>query len=57
MTACSFCQRKIPPCTGMMYVKSDGKILYFCSKKCEKNLLKLGRKATVLKWTDAKKNG
>lgn len=36
-----------------MYVKKDGKILYFCSMKCEKNMLKLGRKERKIKWTKA----
>lgn len=34
-----------------MYVKKDGKIYYFCSSKCEKNLLKLKRKPRNIKWT------
>jgi large subunit ribosomal protein L24e len=34
-----------------MYVKKDGKILYFCSTKCEKNLLDLDRKPRTRKWT------
>ena len=35
----------------MMFVKTDGKILYFCGKKCEKSQLKLKRKGTAVKWT------
>lgn len=35
----------------MMYVKKDAKILYFCSSKCRKNMLKLKRKAHTIKWT------
>jgi large subunit ribosomal protein L24e len=34
-----------------MYVKKDGKILYFCKSKCEKNLLKLKRKPSAKRWT------
>jgi large subunit ribosomal protein L24e len=34
-----------------MFVKTDGKLLYFCSTKCEKNLLKLKRKPREHKWT------
>jgi len=37
--------------TGMIYVQKDAKILNFCSKKCEKNMLKLKRKAREQKWT------
>ncbi len=49
---CSFCKFELKPGTGEMYVKKDGKIFYFCSKKCKKNMIKLGRKARTLKWTD-----
>ncbi len=34
-----------------MYVKADGRILYFCSRKCEINMLELKRNARKLKWT------
>ena len=37
--------------TGIMYVKNDGAIFWFCSSKCRKNSLKLGRDARKLKWT------
>ncbi len=47
---CSFCGYEIPPGTGIMYVKTDGTILYFCSSKCRKNYL-LGRNPRKLKWT------
>ncbi|WFO76024.1 50S ribosomal protein L24 [Desulfurococcaceae archaeon MEX13E-LK6-19] len=48
---CSFCGRLIEPGTGIMYVKNDGSILWFCSSKCRKNFLKLGRNPRKLKWT------
>lgn len=34
-----------------MYVRRDGRIFYFCSGKCEKNMLKLKRNPRKLKWT------
>jgi len=37
--------------TGVMYVQKDAKILYFCSRKCEMNTLKLRRKAITTKWS------
>ena len=40
-----------------MYVKTDGKILNFCSMKCEKNLLKLERTPRYTKWTKAYEKG
>ena len=49
---CSFCGNEIEPGTGKMYVKKDGSIFYFCSSKCEKNLVKLRRKPRKFKWTE-----
>jgi len=34
-----------------MYVSNDGSIFWFCSSKCRKNHLKLGRDPRKLKWT------
>ena len=51
MVKCSFCGNNLIPATGKMYVKADGKVLYFCSSKCEKNLIKLKRKPKDTKWT------
>jgi large subunit ribosomal protein L24e len=47
---CSFCGSEFPVGTGMMYVKNDGSILWFCSSKCRKSS-KFGRDARKLKWT------
>ncbi len=47
---CSFCGSEIEPGTGKMFVKRDGTIFYFCSSKCEKNMLKLGRLPRKVKW-------
>ncbi|MBW2999817.1 50S ribosomal protein L24e [Candidatus Woesearchaeota archaeon] len=51
MVKCSFCGHPIEKGTGKMFVKKDGKILYFCSNKCEKNMFKLKRKSRKVKWT------
>ena len=48
---CSFCGDDIEPGTGKMFVKKDGIIFYFCSSKCEKNQLHLGRVPRRVKWT------
>ncbi|RLF09507.1 MAG: 50S ribosomal protein L24e [Thermoprotei archaeon] len=48
---CAFCGRPVPAGTGLMYVKTDGSILYFCSSKCRKNLLKLRRNPAKIKWS------
>ena len=37
MTLCSFCGNALERGTGKMYVKSDGSIMFFCCRKCEKN--------------------
>jgi len=36
-----------------MFVYNSGKIDYFCSNTCEKNLHKLKRKPLQTKWTEA----
>ena len=51
MARCSFCHNNLTLGTGKMYVKKDGKTLWFCSTKCEKNMLKLGRKPRTTRWT------
>ncbi|MCD6491168.1 MAG: 50S ribosomal protein L24e [Candidatus Njordarchaeia archaeon] len=52
---CSLCEREIPPGTGLMYVFTSGRILWFCSNKCKKNFLVLKRKPSKLKWIKMKK--
>ena len=51
MAKCSFCGNNIERGTGKIYVEKTAKLLYFCSTKCEKNLLKLRRKPLATKWT------
>ncbi len=48
---CAFCGKDIEPGTGMMYVKKDGTVLYFCSSKCRKNMLKLKRDPKKVRWS------
>ncbi len=48
---CVFCGGDIPPGTGMLFVKNDGKQLHYCKKKCEKSHVKLKRKPRNIKWT------
>lgn len=55
MVNCTFCKQEIERGTGKIFVKKDGKILYFCSNKCEKNMIKLKRKSTNMKWVIKKK--
>ena len=53
MTKCTFCGTQIQNGTGKMFIYISGKIDYFCSKTCEKNLHKLKRKPLQTKWTEA----
>ncbi len=50
---CSFCGDEIEKGTEKICVTKKGKASYFCSSKCEKNLLKLGRKPRKTRWTKA----
>ena len=50
MRTCSFCHKEIEEGTGKMYVKKDGSIYFFCSSKCGKNMIKLGRVSRKVKW-------
>ena len=49
---CSFCGKDLEPGFGKMSVTKDSKALYFCSRKCEKNMMKLGRNPRYVKWTN-----
>lgn len=53
MAKCSFCGIEIARGTGKIYAKKDGTVYWFCSMKCEKNLLKLRRTPAKFKWTEA----
>ena len=53
MARCIFCNQTIEKGTGKIFVLKTGRALNFCSHKCEKNMLKLKRKARDLKWTGA----
>ena len=48
---CSFCGEDIEPGTGKMYVKKDGTVYTFCSNKCKKNRIDIGRVPRRTKWT------
>lgn len=52
MAKCTFCGHNIEQGTGKMLVKNDMTIIYFCSNKCEKNMLKLRRDPINIKWTE-----
>lgn len=49
---CSFCGEPIEPGTGKMYVKKDGTAYNFCSNKCKKNSIDMGRVPRRTRWTN-----
>lgn len=51
MPDCTFCQESLAKGKGIMFIKRDGKALYFCSSKCRKNSLGLKREGRKKKWT------
>ncbi|HLD59208.1 MAG TPA: 50S ribosomal protein L24e [archaeon] len=58
MANCNFCGKEIMPGTGTMYVKKEGAVFFFCSRKCRMNLMKLHRNPARKKWAQkAKKAG
>ena len=50
---CSFCGADIEPGTGKMFIKKDGTKYWFCSHKCQVNMLQLKRVNRNVKWTKA----
>ena len=48
--SCDFCGSNIEPGTGTMFVHVDGRVVHYCSSKCENNA-DLGRAARDLEWT------
>jgi large subunit ribosomal protein L24e len=48
---CTFCGIDIEPGTGRMYIKKDGIVYQFCSSKCFKNMVELGRVPRRTTWT------
>lgn len=51
MPKCTYCNSEIKKGTGLLFAQNDGRMLWFDRKKCEKNMFKLRRKASSLKWT------
>ncbi|MEM0451646.1 MAG: 50S ribosomal protein L24e [Nitrososphaerota archaeon] len=48
---CSFCGREFMHGKGMLYVKKDGTLLWFCSRKCRVSMVEFKRDPRKLKWT------
>lgn len=54
MPRCSFCTSDMEEGTGKLLVLKTGKPYFFCSRRCERFLMR-GTSAKRLKWTKAKK--
>jgi large subunit ribosomal protein L24e len=52
---CSFCGRDFPIGRGIMFVKTDGTLYWFCSSKCRKSMLILKRDPRRMKWISKRK--
>lgn len=53
MTKCVFCGKEDSPYKGVHLITNDGNMNFYCSGKCRKNALKLGRDRKKLKWTES----
>ncbi len=53
LVRCVFCGKEYDDFTGMYLIKNEGTMNFYCSSKCRKNHLKLGRDKRKLKWTSA----
>jgi large subunit ribosomal protein L24e len=51
VSKCSFCGSDIAPGTGLMYVRTNGEIYHFCSKKCRRYKLVFGKNPRHVRWT------
>jgi len=47
---CTFCKREFLQGTGLMFIRNDSSIYWFCSSKCRRNF-GLGRTPSKMKWT------
>jgi large subunit ribosomal protein L24e len=50
---CSFCGSEIEPGTGSLYIRKDAVMYNFCSNKCRKNQIAMGRIPRRTRWTKA----
>jgi len=53
MVKCFFCGKDESIHRGLHLINNDGTISYYCSSKCRRNSLDLGRDRRKLKWTEA----
>lgn len=53
LAKCVYCGVEQEDYLGTYLIKNDGTNNYYCSSKCKKNHLKLGRDKRRMKWTSA----
>lgn len=53
VTRCVFCGREEDDFKGTYLIKNEGTMAYYCSNKCRKNHLKLGRDGRRVRWTQS----
>ena len=54
MSKCSFCSGDIQKGKGKMFVRNDGKVFHYCSRKCERSM-NMGRNPVNVGWIRKKK--
>ena len=54
MTKCTFCGREYAFNRGVTLITNTGSLIHFCSSKCRKNSVKLGRVSHKQKWSKHK---
>lgn len=53
MVKCSFCGVEKHIIYGVHVMQNDGAVNFYCSSKCRKNTLKLGRDRRKIRWAEA----
>lgn len=49
---CSFCGKEFMQGRGILFVKKDGTLLWFCSRKCKMSMIDFQRDPRKYKWTE-----
>ncbi|MHA2244839.1 MAG: 50S ribosomal protein L24e [Candidatus Hodarchaeales archaeon] len=48
---CNFCGGAIEPGTGISFVRKNGQLIRFCTRKCRRSLIDFKRDPRKFKWT------
>ncbi len=51
MAKCDFCGKVYEKGTGKLFIRDNGKLINFCTGKCEKMMLVYKKKGREQKWT------